>query len=104
MDNIKTHTMKINKYHALHSLNYYYRNKDKVNARRFKKVRCEICNYYYSLDKKSYHHNFQLRHQKALKKKEQEFTIRQFTMAKGEEWDFPNLNLLDFDPFNIEKN
>ena len=33
-----------------------------------------------------------------------EFTIRQFTPHKGVEWEYPNLNLLDFEPFHMEKN
>ena len=41
--------------------------------------------------------------QKSPSEKQTPLTIQNFTLGKGEEWEFPNLNLLDFSPFSIEK-
>jgi len=39
-----------------------------------------------------------------LKKvKDEAITIKHYHLKKGEEWDFPHLNLLNFDPFTVEK-
>ena len=64
--------VKTAEYHRVYSLLNYYKYREKKNKRRFQKVKCEDCGYYYTPDKKNYHFNIQKRHQRIVNQKKNE--------------------------------